>query len=444
MAISGISSYGSYNSYQYQTTLNMLRLSSNRTTAAKEYSAVQKVTGVTSDNSTYGSVQSFLKSYQSELTNLESAASKLMMSNSKNVFTDYKVASTDESVATAKETYRLKSDTNISLNVQSMAQAQESGSVAHYAQEAVEPGADMDFMLTGASGSVNISISSTNTNGTAKTYNQMYQDAAKAINEANIGVRASVTNDNGKISLKLASKKTGESNGFTVNGDTGAASGIENASIKAQDAVYTVTENGSSKTIHSESNTVSLDYGRIEAEIKGTGEAQIYTGVEEDDVVSAVKDLMESYNSVTSLLRNNSDRGTGAASHLQSFERGMADEKTLAALGITFNKDGDMVLNEKKLKEALESDLNGTMEKIGGQFGLAEKASQRADMALSDSVQRIVNNDLSTSKSTSTLNQSQSKGSLSSSFQYFSNFARSGPYNLGNYYMVGMLLNTLA
>lgn len=38
----------------------------------------------------------------------------------------------------------------------------------------------MDFKITSGSGEALVSISSMNENGTAKTYNQMYQEAAKA------------------------------------------------------------------------------------------------------------------------------------------------------------------------------------------------------------------------------------------------------------------------
>ena len=80
---------------------------------------------------------------------------------------------------------------------------------------------------------------------------------------------------------------------------------------------------------------------------------------------------------------------------------------------------------------------------------MAEKAAAKADKALSDSVQSIVDKDLSgTDKSDSTSGSSGNSlsagGINSSSFQYFSAFARGGAFNLSNYYAVGMLFNTLA
>ena len=361
------------------------------------------------------------------------------------MFNDYRVASTNSKVAEVSGTHSLKGDTDISLNVQSLAQTQQNTSAAQVGAEEVSSGDDMNFEIMISDGKrVSVSIGSTNEDGTAKTYHQMYQEAAQSINaQAGSSVKASVANVEGKVSLVLTSGKEGEAGGFSVSGETGAAAGVERASVLAQDAVYSVTENGITTEFQSASNRISLDYGRIEAQLKGTGESRIYTGIDEDEVVSAVKDLVNGYNSVQSLLQGNSDRGTGAAAHAQAFGRGMADEKTLAAIGISYNKNGKLLLDENELREALETDFDGTKSIIGGQFGIAEKVAARADAALSDSVQRIVSNDLKgTAEKGTTASQKQDYDR--SGYQYFYNFVKSSPYNLGNYYAVGMLLNTLA
>ena len=157
----------------------------------------------------------------------------------------------------------------------------------------------MNFEIIASDGKrVSVSIGSTNENGTAKTYHQMYQEAAQSINaQAGSSVKASVANVEGKVSLVLTSGKEGEAGGFSVSGETGAATGV-----LAQDAVYSVTENGITTAFQSATNRISLDYGRIEAQLKGTGESRIYTGIDEDEVVSAVKDLVNGYNSVQTLL----------------------------------------------------------------------------------------------------------------------------------------------
>ncbi len=446
MSINGIR--GGYG-YGYTSSINnLLQLSSLKSTSS--YSALKAMGKMSSastsaKSSALSDVTNFLNSYQSELTGLESAAEKLKASNRSGVFSDLEAGSTDEEVATASKSWRLNAGTDIGLEVHSTAWAQKNVSVAHYSQELAQE--DMELEIAGPKGSQKVSISSSNANGTKKTYNQMYQEAAKMINgDSSAGVKATVENDNGKVSLAITGKQTGADNGFTVSGKTGAAAGLESVMNEARDAVYTVTQDGNSQTLRSSTNKISLDYGKIDVELKKEGTTNIYSGVDTDKIGNAMQELVDSYNSVTNLLEKNSGRGSGTAAHLSSFQRGMAHEKTLAAVGISFNKEGDMTLDKDKLVSALQEDYEGTVDIIGGQFGLAENASQKADRALSDSVQRIVGNDLS-GVSANAAQQDSSAGSALGSgnqYTYFANFASRGAYNLMNYYSMGMLFNTLA
>lgn len=433
-----VNSVGS--SFQYVNTLNLIRLSgAGQSRPFRAVEPVKRVSNAASSSDDFKDIQEFLKTYQSKLSGLESTAARLTESSSKHVFNDYQAGVTDESVAAASGGYRLNGDTDITLNVQSLVQRQQNSSESHYSQEQVEDGADMRFGITGPGGAQTlVSVSSTREDGTAKTYNDMYQEAAKIINgRSGSGVRAFVQNTEGKVSLVISAAQEGTKGRFTVTGDSGAGGGIESAAVQGQDAVYTVTENGMTQTLQSDSNRISLDYGRIEAELKGTGETRIYTGIDEDAVISAVEDLVKGYNDVTSFLEKNETRGDGTSAHLRAFKRGMADERTLKALGITYNKDGEMELNKDALKSALETDYEGVKSLVGGQFGIADKTASRADAALSDSVQRIVSSDL-----TSAVNRPQNDFT-SASFQYFSSFSKNGPYNLTNYYTVGLMLNTI-
>ncbi|MBR5509238.1 MAG: flagellar filament capping protein FliD [Lachnospiraceae bacterium] len=157
--------------------------------------------------------------------------------------------------------------------------------------------------------------------------------------------------------------------------------------------------------------------------------------LEVDDVVSAVEDFVKSYNSVTSLLKNNEGRGTGTASHLSSFTRGIGAEQSLKLVGITCNTDGKLTLDSEALKKALEEEYDQTSSLIGGQYGIADRASTKAEQALGDSVQRIVNHDLS-----SLISNTQSFDSI----QYTHNFNKAGVHNLNNMYVVGLFVNTMA
>lgn len=445
MAVTGVSNN---TNAIYQNTLNLYQITTARTTAAS-LSAVQKIAGVGSSTSSgtvnyYASgTDTFLRTYESELTSLESAASRLSLSNSSNVFTNYEAGSSDETVATVSSSSRLETAVDLELDVQATAQAQKNVSEAHYAFERVSAGADMNLTIQNAAGKTKeISVSSTDAKGEARGYKEMYQEAAAQINaDSSLGVRASVETKEGKVSLVLTARNTGEKNGFTVSGDTGAADGLDQALVKAQDAVYTITQNGESKTYQSSGNTFTLDAGNVKVTMKNTGKTELYTGVDEDEIVSAVKDLVDGYRSVTKLLKDNASRGKGAASQLAAFQRGMADEKTLSKLGITYDKNGSLTLDEDKLKEALEQDYEGTVNLIGGQFGIAERTLSKADKALSDSVQHIVSNDLSSSSLSSSWNNGNDS---SSGYTLMNQFVHSGAYNLSNLYAVGMLLNTMA
>ena len=156
---------------------------------------------------------------------------------------------------------------------------------------------------------------------------------------------------------------------------------------------------------------------------------------EVDDVVSAVEDFVDSYNSVTSLLKNNESRGTGTASHLSSFVRGIGTDQSLKLVGIACNTDGKLTLDSEALKKALEEDYDTASSLIGGQYGIADRASTKAEQALGDSVQRIVSNDLS-----SLISDTQNFDSI----QYTYNFNKAGVHNLSNMYVVGLFVNTMA
>lgn len=429
MSIFSISGYSYNNPY----TSPLYGYRNNSSSSYHNISPVRQGYGSCCRTSSYAGTERFVRAYQKSLTNLKSAVSKLRDSSGNTVFTDYEAGSSDPTVADVKGKYRLKPETDIDLYVQSIAKAQKNVSASHGAQEEVGNGADMEFDIASATGNKRVSVSSLNDDGTKKTYEQMYMEAAQTINaDSSLGVKASITNVYGRVSLELTAKDTGASKGFAVTGDMGAADGLNTAAVNAQDAVYTVTQDGYTQTHQSETNTISLDYGRMEAELKREGSTNIYTTVDTDKITSAVEDLVDKYNTVTKLLEENAYRGIGAADRLSSFKRGMADEKTLKALGITFNTDGEMELDKDKLATALQDDYDYTKSLIAGQFGIAEKADYRAQSALSDPVQRIVSNNLAPTSIFSVVYADNSHRRF-----------QTGPYDYGNH-IIGLFLNTRA
>ncbi|MCI8659384.1 MAG: flagellar filament capping protein FliD [Lachnospiraceae bacterium] len=438
LRVSG-NNYSNYQSmYQMMRSLQASRTAAaSRTNQGQAVAPINRVPRVKSGSTQYADTLKFVQNYGKGMTDIKISASRLQSGNSSGVFSGLDIQSSNPSAVSVDKTFRPRKGTEINVQVQSLAQSQQNQSLALDASGEVADNASMDFEVTSARGrSVRVNVSATTADGAKKTNEQMLQEAADQINSSRTGIQASVAKEDGKVSLVLSSEKTGESNRFAVQGKMGAAEGTQNVAVEGQNAQYTVTQNGSTVSRSSESNKISLDYGRVEATLTGTGSAQVKAGVDSDQVVSAVKDLVSSYNEATDFLKANSSRGQGTKAQYDSFSRDIANERTLKAVGISYDKSGKLQVDEKALKKALSDDFEGTKEILGGQFGLADRITQRVDSAMSVSSGKLVDQDISAG-------MDRNQESTFSSFRYLSNFSGTGPYSLGNYYTVGLLLNTL-
>lgn len=169
------------------------------------------------------------------------------------------------------------------------------------------------------------------------------------------------------------------------------------------------------------------------------------------NIVSAVKTFVDDYNSTISFLKNNNGMTATAADDLASFQRSTLTDKALQTFGLSKDKDGYLSVDEKKLTETLEEGYDFVKETIGGQYGIADRVGNKATKILDSSVEQILGTNKTSSaeetdkktNSTNSTNKSSSNYSLPDGMTSFANFAKSGAYNLTNYYAVGMLLNTI-
>lgn len=108
----------------------------------------------------------------------------------------------------------------------------------------------------------------------------------------------------------------------------------------------------------------------------------------------------------------------------------------MARIGLSYDKSGNLQVDEDKLKDTLDKNYNSVKDIMGGQFGMAERAATKASDILDHaSVEKIAG-----------VAEKQSKANSISDlddFEIFSKFALGGAYNLTNYYAVGSMLNTL-
>lgn len=434
MAIGGISNsnYGSYgvnSSYlNSQASLNEAKLQQTLQKVSSRYGANKSQSETLKTNS-----MSFLKSYNSTMSDVMSSSNSLRNLNSSSVTNELTANSSDTSIVDAKTNYKVRSSDTYDISVQQLAAAQVNTSTAVNSKDLAT--ADASFDITTSSGIASINVSTVDSNGNQKTNKQMLSDVAKEINNQNLGVSASVVEKDGKSSLQITSKQTGAQNGFTVSGDYAQNTGMTNVSQVAQDAQYSVkTNGGETKQYTSSTNEVSLDYGKITANLKKTGDATVSTGISDKSIVSSMEELVNSYNSALKVLQNNESRGTGVARQLQSMSRSLGSSEDMELLGISKNKDGTLSLNKDKLTKSLSENADLTKDVISGTGGFADTLFTKAQNALTTSSNSLINNDVKALK----------EESINNSTNFLNMYSRTGAYNTMNYYTVGIMMNYLA
>lgn len=429
--IGGIGSlYSSY--YNYQLTINQIR---QQQALAKNPEVRKNIESVAKEDG-YGdqyrrSGLNFLRDYSSKMSDVMQAANSLKTGNSAGVMNSLVTSSSDTGVAEVTNRYTIRSEKEMTMDVSQLAAAQLNRSEGAKSSETASQ--DMAFTISGRKGSVSINVRASGENGSVKTNGDMLREAAAAINQSDAGVRATVTQQDGKSFLTIESESTGTGSAFTVTGQLGAASGLEKAETEALNAKYSITANGTSIDYTSQTNSVRIDGGRMQAELKGTGKTVISAGLDTDKVVSAVSNLLDSYNKAVSFLEDNVDHGKGTVRQLERLERSFGSEQTLAKLGISKDEEGNLVLDKEVLKKSLTEEPGLTKELLSGNNGLAQNAFERGVSAMSANSASLISNDLN----------AIDNSFMADPFQYMGMYSRSGAYTMNNYAALGLMMNYL-
>lgn len=252
------------------------------------------------------------------------------------------------------------------------------------------------------------------------------------------------------ISDTTSTNKTNSTTKTSSTGTTGTTKTYASASsvsgfLMGYQNVLKELETSSAKLTGSKANNVFQNYDAALARYDGSEESSKALSKAEDDVVSSMKDFVGKLNNALNYLKANSGLGSGVTSQSDSIKRSIPSEKTLAALGISYNSEGNLVLDEEKFREKLQDDPEEVKGLVGGQYGMAERVGSKATYVLDSSVDRIVGKEeasKSSSGSSGSSNSSALSGSksmMSDSFLQFASFAKGGAYNLSNYYAVSML-----
>lgn len=427
MFINGINSYG-MGYYNYQAAINNARLIDALSRNPKLQDAVKSVSP---SNSSLRNSFDFVKEYTSSMSSLMKAASELKSTNPSGVMNDFTVTSSDSDVASVTERLPVRTATEIRLDVTQTAQAQTNvSSAVNASSTAVD---NMDFTVSGSSGSVDVQVSAVDESGASRTNVQMLRAAAEQINSGDVGVRASVVEENGEASLKLESLNTGTVYGFRVDGELGAAAGANGIQTAAANAQYSVTMNGVTQNYSSSRNEITVNSGRIGVTLKSAGETTLRTEVDEKRLSSAVEDLVGSYNSALKLLNDNYDRGTGVDRQLRSLVRGLGSEQSLEKIGITVNKDATLNFDPAVLSENLQKDPSLVRDIISGTGGIANTAFTKASGGMNIQSSSLISRDIADAQ----------YESMYSPFAMAGFYSHNSPYFQNNFYAVGLMMNYL-
>jgi flagellar hook-associated protein 2 len=242
-------------------------------------------------------------------------------------------------------------------------------------------------------GTLTIAVGTTNTSVVIDATNNTLTGLKSAINSSGAAVTASIVNVGTSGSpdyrLMVQSKNTGTANAATVSGTlSGGAdpfAGGGEVVQAAADAVFSV--NGLSVT--RDSNTISDVLPGVTFVLRKEGNhngivestdasANVTVSIDSSSIKSAIKQVVDSYNAVNKIVTAQfalnpdtkrqgvlaGDAGLrGVMSRLRtelSAPGGIgAGIQYLSDIGITFQKDGSLTLDDSKLTSALESDATG-------------------------------------------------------------------------------------
>lgn len=260
---------------------------------------------------------------------------------------------------------------NYSVRVTDLAEA-ESWASGNFAATTTETGVGILKIVKADNTTVDVTINEDNNTLTG---------VCNAINEVNAGVTASIINDGTPgtpYKLLITATDSGSDNSFSIDesGLTGQALGTVQKQA-ATDAVFVV--NG--VTISKGSNTVSDVIPGITFTLKEetTSSVRLSVGKDVNAIVSALDEFVSAYNTVNSYINSqfaydSTNKKSGLLSGdsnirniqsnlqtqmVQSISNRFTDFNVAGQVGIEFNRDGSLSLNDTKLRDALASNFTG-------------------------------------------------------------------------------------
>ncbi|MFL9904776.1 flagellar filament capping protein FliD [Paraburkholderia sp. RL17-337-BIB-A] len=357
-----------------------------------------QVSGVQTEISAYGQLSSALSTFQQSLTQLTLPTE----------FQTFSATSSNTSVLSASAVVGAQPGT-YTVDATQLAQAQ---SLATAGQ------ASLNTHLSGGSGNTTVTFAFGTQSGTTQSgmtftpnlsqsggsitinsSNDTLSGLRDAINNANLGVTASIVNDgsNTPYHLVLTSNQTGanESMQISVQGDASISSLLTYPPGTGDTMTQTVAAQNANLTVNglalsSSTNTVATALPGLALNLQQTGTSTVTVANNTSGVQTNIDNFVSAYNTlqstISSLTAYNSGGTNGPligdattmqienqlqgviASQLQGTGGGYA---SLSAVGIAVNNDGTLSVDDSTLSQALQSNPN----QFAALFGTAGSAT---------------------------------------------------------------------
>lgn len=335
-----------------------------------------KEAGYQAKLSAYGSVKGAVAGFQTALQGLNSASR----------FQALTATASDSSVFSASATSTAVAGT-YSLEVSSLAQAQKLVA-AGQASSTAAIGSGAETTVTFDFGTISGATFASNGNGTKSitldSSNNSLQGIRDAINAAKIGVTASLINDGSDMPYRLvfSSDSQGVSNSMkvSVSGDAAVGSllahdpaGTQNLTqtVAAQNANFKLNGVAVTKTSNSVSDVlegVTLNLSKVTS-----SPASLTVARDTASVSNSISGFVKAYNDLATTLKNVSGydaaskrgavlQGDATVRSLQTQLRGIlgtsvtgtpGDLTTLSSIGVAFQKDGSLAVDQTRLNDAM-------------------------------------------------------------------------------------------
>ncbi|MBE0494471.1 MAG: flagellar filament capping protein FliD [Thiomicrospira sp.] len=329
----------------------------------------------------YNTELNALKYLQANLTAFNTYAKDLA---SPDLFTKNNVSSSNEAVVSASIT---GSATAGSYNIESMQLAQ-----AHTVISGKTFGSQYDAISNGT-------MTINGQDITIDDSNNTLEGLQRTINASGLGVTASIINNGGQYQLMMSANQTGAASQFTVTGHPDFAGADEFAAVpgaEGQDAIMKLNGVQVSNSTNSFSDVVNGVTFNLNSQAVGTTQV-VSIASDTESAVTAIKDFVLVYNQLDTILKELGSYKPLTAAEMEDPEKEFTGDlagnsllrdlrtqiresmrgelagatgsfDSLSSVGISFDRYGQMQLDEAQLNSVINSDMGSiaTLFSAGG------------------------------------------------------------------------------